>query len=285
MDLVGAEGRRGGTRGGRGEFKWEAVAPEERGFYLGNSSAQGVGNSSLPPSARRRAAAAGPGDWYARVPERAPVSSAGVSDGKPPAAAPLVSSPGIRPASEQGTVAKSSDPSGTTVGGGPSSARKVVGDVDAVRRRESAMLDAALGGRSFSDAVRAALTESVASGVDDEPDSGFGRGDVENGGERMSVVMSREQREAKAMRKLERARRREERLLRRAKRRDSSESERESIRSRRCEESDRRRRRRERESDREEENRRSTRRPLSDDDRDASDSDTAQPARRRARHR
>lgn len=43
MDLVGAEGRRGGTRGGRSDFKWDSVRPQEREFYLGNSVAQPAG--------------------------------------------------------------------------------------------------------------------------------------------------------------------------------------------------------------------------------------------------
>lgn len=305
MDLLGAEGRRGGTRGGRGDFRWDAVAPEERSFYLGNSAAagSGEGTAALPPSARRRAAAAGPADWYARP--RAGVgggtsagSGAGGAGGAGGAigagAGASVSAGEELKGAAAGRVAggrvgkvREKGKDAAAVGGrvaNPFGGVRRDADAEAVRRREKAMLDAAVGGRSFSDAVRAALTESVASGVDDGAESAAGAGEA---GEkaRMSVVLSREQREEKARRKAERARRREERLLRRARRRDSSESERECMRSRRCEESDRRRRRRERESDREEENRRSTRRPRSDDDDDPSDSDTAHRARRRPRHR
>lgn len=256
MDLVGAEGRRGGTRGGRGAFTWDSVAPEERSYYLGNS-AGGSSAAALPPSARRRAVAQGPSDWYVK-PKDAPEPSAA-------------------PPSAPGRSASYRNPFGGVAGAKGGSATS---EADAVRRRERAMLDAALGGRSFSDAVRAALTESVASGVDDD---GVSSGDGER--TKMRGVVTSEMRDEKAWRKAERARRREQRLIRRAKRRDSSESEREGMRSRRCEESDRRRRRRERESDREEENRRSTIRPRSGDDGPGSDSATAQRARRRPRHR
>lgn len=250
MDLVGAESRRGGTRGGRAQFSWDDVNPEERSYYLGNSTVQ---TAQQGASGSRRGASA-PRDWYARAP----------------------------PAQHAPSQAEA----------GPLSGRISEGqkEIEAVRRREQAMLDAAVGGRSFSEAVRAALAESVASGVDDEPDSAaeVAKASAESKLRKSSAPesLSREERAEKAKRKEFRARKREERRLRRARRRDSSESERESLRSRQYQEHDRRRRRRERESDREEENRRSTRRPRSEDDaEDTGDSESVRRARRRQRHR
>jgi len=44
MDLVGSEGRRGGTRGGRDQFNWEDVkSDKDRENYLGHSVKAGVG--------------------------------------------------------------------------------------------------------------------------------------------------------------------------------------------------------------------------------------------------
>jgi hypothetical protein len=318
MDLVGAESRRGGTRGGRNQFTWESVKPEERGFYLGNSTAEAA-VSSLPGQRRRGKGA--PLDWYARPPtnesnglggQRGPTTTrqgeAVVARPSTPSADNRVRARCVGAAPGEGIAETGSigmhvpapdqclgTANNRLVNTLRSGGRDVAfDDADSVRRREKAMLDAAIGGRSFSEAVRAALVESEsASDVDDEPERLGGRStgnDTGNpalsGDVKMIETPSGKERAEKARRKEERARRREERRARRAKRKDSSESERESLRSRRYEECDRRRRRRERESDRDEFHRRSVRRPRSEEEEgDSQDSDVAPRARRRQRHR
>ncbi len=115
------------------------------------------------------------------------------------------------------------------------------GDIQSVRRREKAAMDAALGGYSFAEAVRSALMESCDSGVDDDRGKATQDEKME-----MQRTLTKEEKAEKALRKLDRKRRREERRRRRAERQrrraarnergvppiDSSESERESIRSR-----------------------------------------------------
>lgn len=175
MDLVGAESRKGGTRGGRNDFSWDTVKKTDREFYLGNS--------------------------VANVQNRWSVND-------------------VRDVKEED-------------------------DLDSVRRREKAVLDAALGGtRSFAEAVRSALVESGDGGVDDE----HGKATQED----MDLVpklQTRNEKSEKTARKAIRRQIREERRRRRAERQqrrelrtarrhssyvhhDSSESERESIRSR-----------------------------------------------------
>jgi hypothetical protein len=313
MDLVGAEGRRGGTRGGRNQFTWESVKPEERGFYLGNSTAEAA--SSLPGQHRRGKHA--PLNWYARPPTNESHGSSGrcaptrqgeaVARPETPNADTRTISPCVGVPREGLAAAARIGMHGRALAQCTSTATPVnqqvellsgrevaFDDAASVRRREKAMLDAAIGGRSFSEAVRAALVESEsASDVDDEPErlddrsAGNDTGNPALSGDvKMSETPSRKERAEKARRKDERARRREERRARRAKRKDSSESERESLRSRRYEECDRRRRRRERESDRDEYHRRSVRRPRSEDEEeDSQDSEVAPRARRRQRHR
>lgn len=192
MDLVGAESRRGGTRGGRNNFSWDSVKKGDREFYLGNS--------------------------VANVRHRWAVNDA--PDGK-----------------EDDSLA-------------------------AIRRREKAVLDAALGGsRSFAEAVRSALVDSGDNRVDDE------RGKVmqdcmdvvpkvhlrsEKSEKATRKAVRKQRREERRRRRVERQQRREERAAHRqglAVQQDSSESERESIRSRCCDDSTRlRRRRKERET-------------------------------------
>lgn len=117
-------------------------------------------------------------------------------------------------------------------------------ELAAVRRREKAVIDAALGGtRSFAEAVRNALIDSVDSGVDDE----HGKATTTN--DDMEIVPKRQDKAERAKRKEERRRIREARQKRRLARQkrleartilpnarspqlDSSESERESIRER-----------------------------------------------------
>ena len=187
MDLVGAECRRGGTRG-RGAFSWDSVKKQDREYYLGNSVA------------------------------------------------------GVKSVWDQPTSAYD---------------RTNQEEIQAVRRREKALFDAALGGRSFADAVRSALTASADSDVDDERIQGN-----ENVVDSQRAATSKQERSEKAQRKLLRRQRREirrrrraERNRRRSERRDeasaqnnSSESDRENSRSRVLNDSEKPRRRRERES-------------------------------------
>lgn len=187
MDLVGAESKRGGTRGGRNTFTWDSVKKDEREYYLGNSVA-GVTHRWEQP----------------------------------------------KNTSEDRT--------------------SYTQELYTVRRREKAMMDAALEGRSFADAVRSALAESGDGGVDDE------------GGSAREVTterrrtMSKQERAEKAQRKLMRRQKREMRRRRRAERHrrralrqsdveaqyDSSESERESVRNRVQDDRDKPRKRKER---------------------------------------
>lgn len=206
MDLVKADSKKAGTRGGRAQFTWESVNNDERQYYLGNSVAK---RSNATNSASRQDF-----DWY----------------NKPPPASASTSAP------QQPVVAN-------TV---PENA---VNDLQAVRRKEKAMMEQMIVGRSFSDAVRSALTESVGSGVDDEGT----RIDAAAAAARRAV--RRREKHEKAQRKEMRRRVRELRRVRRAERHkrrdkqqnpqhDSSESERESVRSRMQDDTNRRRRRR-----------------------------------------
>lgn len=277
MDLVGAESRRSGTRGGRSLFSWDDVRPEERSYYLGNSTAAAQSRHA------RRGLESTPADWYAR-----PATRSGVARLAEPAVScaedrrhrvgTVIPTNGMDSASN----AQSKIPTVTNA--------KLVKDqnnnaedLDVVRRRERAMLDAALCGKSFSEAVRAALSETVLSAGEDGPESAAEEkishervsdaADAAASDEvlsnpncpaNMKIVRTAEHRLEKQRRREERAQRREERRLRRIRRRDSSESERESFRWRKHEQFDRRRRRRKHETDREEENRRSTRRSRRD---------------------
>lgn len=126
-------------------------------------------------------------------------------------------------------------------------------EADAVRRREKAIVDQVLVGRSFSDAVRSALADTV---------EGEGEAEqVEDSGAARTAAKRRRDRAEKAQRKEHRRRARELRRVRRADRqrrrerdqegglvvgsvrRDSTESERESARCRWNDEVSRRRRR------------------------------------------
>lgn len=126
-DLVGAESRKSGTRGGRADFSWDSVRDDEKSYYLGNSLA-------TLPSSIRSAVNRDP-SWYS----------------KPANSAALASSATTRPSVEQ--VQHSLD------------------DLQLVREREKAIMERVLLGRSFSDAVRSALNDGDASGIDDDHNS------------------------------------------------------------------------------------------------------------------
>ncbi|KAI0564766.1 hypothetical protein FGB62_23g07 [Gracilaria domingensis] len=123
-DLIGAESRKNGTRGGRGDFTWDSIRDNEKSYYLGNSIAK--------PSTSQRNASNREHDWYSKLPASAPQSSSAPS----------------RPSLEQ--LQSSMD------------------DLQLVREREKAIMERVLLGRSFSDAVRSALNEGDASGIDDD---------------------------------------------------------------------------------------------------------------------
>lgn len=159
MDLVGAESRKTGTRGGRGSFTWEAVREEERSYYLGAS----VGK---PVKSRRGGFE---GDWYLK-----PISTpntAGNSSSLPPFSrekhtqGPLVTDVKAAPVTRRVTGVYAEVKAGAEA--------EIEGDgegdeeADLVRRREKAIMARMLNGRAstFAEAVRSALTESVGSGV------------------------------------------------------------------------------------------------------------------------
>lgn len=209
MDLLGAESRKTGTRGGRADFTWDSVKPEERQYYLGNSVAG--------PSRGRHARSSPDFDWYTK-PNSASASAS-------------ASAPTETPTTQLATTA----------------------DLQLVRRREKEIMEQMIVGRSFSDAVRSALAESIGSGVDDEG----GRGDAAAAAARRAVLrrgekvekaqrkeMRRRIRELRCMRRAERYRRRDRQQEAIADHHDSTESERESLRSRMNDEAGRRRRRR-----------------------------------------
>ncbi|PXF47872.1 hypothetical protein BWQ96_02258 [Gracilariopsis chorda] len=207
-DLVGAESRKNGTRGGRADFTWDSVRDDEKSYYLGNSLAK-------PPSSTRNASNRDPG-WY----------------NKPTSAAPQASSAPTRPSVDQ--------------------LQNSLDDLQLVRQREKAIMERVLLGRSFSDAVRSALNDGDASGIDDGHNS--------EAAEARRVARKRRKIE-KAERKEIRRRLRQERRMKRemhhqrhSARQDTqtsrlytSDSEVEGYRSR-YDDVNRRRRRRERES-------------------------------------
>lgn len=224
MDLVGAESRRTGTRGGRADFTWDTVKDNERQYYLGNS---------LTKPIKARLGSAREHDWYTKpvFPFVQPTQ---------PLATPNIPKSAPAPAAVQSTTPATST---------------IASDLQAVRRREKAIMERMIDGCSFADAVRSALTESVGSGVDDE-----GHRDAAAAAARRAV-RKREKTE-KAQRKEMRRRVRELRRVRRAERsrrtidkpdidvrptQDTSESERENLKNRAIPD-DRRRRRRERDS-------------------------------------
>lgn len=210
MDLLNSETRKAGTRGGRGEFTWDAVKPEERQYYLGNS----ISN----PTATRHHRFSPEKDWYSK-----PQSNS--------APAPTSASvPTATPAVQLATTP----------------------DLQLVRQREKAIMEQMIVGRSFSEAVRSALAETVASGVDDDCERGdaaaTARRAVLSRGEKTEKAqrkeMRRRVRELRRSRRAERDRKRDAELQARTVHQDSSESERESLRCRMNDEADRRRRRR-----------------------------------------
>lgn len=178
MDLVGAESRKSGTRGGRGDFSWEAVREEERSYYLGAS----VGK---PVKSRRGGS---DGDWYLK-PTSAP-NTVGTTPPIPPpsrqkhAQAPVTPSAKVTPltrhvAQTYGEVEAGAEAELEGDGEGQEEA-------DVVRRREKAIMARMLNGRAstFAEAVRSALTESVGSavGVEDAEDGVVSGAGVNSGG-------------------------------------------------------------------------------------------------------
>lgn len=212
MDLIASESRKTGTRGGRADFSWDTVNRNERQYYLGNSVA--IRDNTRTSTTRPEF------DWYAK-----PLSTTGVPCARTSA---FANSDSCIPA------------------------RSAADDLQAVRLREKAIMERMIVGKSFSDAVRSALTESVGSGVDDEGT----KDDAAAAAARRDVLRRREKSE-KAQRKEMRRRARELRRLRRAERymrrdrqnetqnqqHESSESERDNIRSRIDDDVCRRRRR------------------------------------------
>lgn len=221
MDLLGAESRKTGTRGGRADFTWDAVKDDERQYYLGNSVAK--------PHTSRRNASQPEFGWYAK-----PILSSAPAPHTTTASASASTSVPLDPPSSQGFA--------------------TADDLKLVRRREKAIMERMIISNSFSDAVRSALTESIGSGVDDEGSSH----DAAATAARLAV--RRREKTEKAQRKEVRRRVREQRRIRRAEKYgrrdkhhqsqshvyDTSESERESVRSRFQEDHCKRRRRRER---------------------------------------
>lgn len=232
MDLVSSEARKTGTRGGRSHFTWESVGNNERQYYLGNSVAK--------PPANRRGSQPDFG-WYSK-PSTAP--SAPLQSTTPPSATTATTDPtaAVAPAhSEPGALPPVANLSE---------------DLEIVRRRENAIMEQMVVGRSFSEAVRSALSESAGSGVDDEASH------EETGAEAARRSVRKGEKADKAQRKEVRRRVRELRRVRRTEKYqkrdkhhdaivsnpDSSESERESIRNKQQEEASRRRRHRGREN-------------------------------------
>lgn len=152
MDLVGAESRKTGTRGGRGNFTWDAVREEERSYYLGAS----VGK---PIKSRRGGS---DGDWYLK-----PAPTLHNSRTAPPV--PLTSPQ--NPAATPGTTVPKPAPASHRPAGAAGAGRPGEEEAGAcaARRRERAIMARLLSGRSgtFAEAVRCALTESVDCGGED----------------------------------------------------------------------------------------------------------------------
>lgn len=129
----------------------------------------------------------------------------------------------------------------------------VEAEADAVRRREQAIVGQVLVGRSFSDAVREALAETVEADAERGEESGAAarraaRRTRDRAEKAQRKEMRRRARELRQARRLDRQRRRERSQgagsVADAVRRDSTESERESARCRWEDEVSRRRRRR-----------------------------------------
>lgn len=232
MDLVRSEARKTGTRGGRADFTWDAVKEDERQFYLGNTVAK-------PLKSRGHVR---DHDWYTKT-----------TTFTAPAAVPTPPLP-TRPHPTSNTSNSASASAPQEVSKAPAS---LTHDLQIVRRREKAIMERMIVGRSFADSVRSALTESVGSGVDDE-----GTRDAAAAAARRAV--RKKDVSEKAQRKDMRKRVRELRLVRRAERskkvgdkaeversappQDSSESEHCDSKVRAPNDDRRRRRRRERES-------------------------------------
>lgn len=256
MDLLSSETKKTGTRGGRGNFSWDAVNDDERQYYLGNSIAK-------PLKSRSSSAARDP-EWYAKPSMYKPPP-------RPPSSVPPPPHPTLNASNLTSASAAADIPTGAVA------AAAFANDLQVVRRREKAIMERMIVGRSFADAVRSALTESVGSGVDDE-----GGRDAAAAAARRAV--RRREKTERTQRKDMRDRVRELRRIRRAGRtygattapapvagaaggkgggygersmdqqqqrvmqHDSSESERENWRNRMGTDGRRRRRRRERES-------------------------------------
>lgn len=205
MDLVGAESRKTGTRGGRANFKWDDVRDEERSYYLGASISK--------PMAPRRGKYEG--DWYLK-----------------PTSNDLTSS---RVNQDRSVRQQRARPS---TGGMEGDGEGIESEINALRRREKAIMArvASRGAGSFADAVRSALAENTGSGVDDDGDrdgvcSGAESGGDEGGGSGNGVTADgviaqrdtkqetrlREKRDREARKEMRR-RIRELRLVRRAER-------------------------------------------------------------------
>lgn len=224
MDLVGSESRKSGTRGGRADFTWESVKDDERQYYLGNSIAKPL--NSLRNAGQPEI------DWYSKP------------KAHPPSELPRLTSAGASASNsvipERSTLCEANN-------------GKSENDLDAVRRRERAIMGRMIVGKSFSDAVRSALSDSAGSGVDDE-----GSRDATTAAAAERHAVRRREKTEKAQRKEARRRIRELRRMKQAEKHRrwdkhhtaqySSESERESIHSRMQEDAGRRRRRREKDS-------------------------------------
>ena len=216
MDLLSSESKKTGTRGGRGNFTWDSVQDKDRHYYLGNSVAK--------PITRQYGSTANQDPlWYTRRNESNEI---------------------IAPENKDEIIE-----------GENANDMNICQERRSIRRRERKIMENVVVGRSFSDAVRCALTESVASSVDDEGS----RGDAEE--IQQTKTIRRQEKNEKAERKEMRKRIREQRRLRRAERNRvrlgkeeavdainrSSESERESLRQNRLQDDGgKRRRRRER---------------------------------------
>jgi len=180
MDLIGAESRKSGTRGGRDQFNWDNVKRGEKEFYLGNSVAGTRPRWEMERDADPKQSAVNAGNSGG-------AGSAGIRDG------------GISERNEKGD------------------------ELAAVRRRERAVLNAALGGECYSEAVRAHAI-SISSPIPIQGDSDSTTLAKTTADDMEIVAQSigeanlddnHHKNSRKAMRKEERRRRREERKMRR----------------------------------------------------------------------
>lgn len=214
MDLLSSESKKTGTRGGRGNFTWDSVQDKDRHYYLGNSIAK--------PIIRQYGSTSNQDPlWYARRNESNEIISS-------------------QPTNEKIEQENDND---MNIG----QERRII------IRREKKIMENVVVGRSFSDAVRCALAESVASSVDDEGSHGDGEEISQT-----KTTIRRQEKNEKAERKEMRKRIREQRRVRRAERNRvrlgkeeavdainrSSESERESWRQNRLHDDGSKRRRR-----------------------------------------